>query len=91
MEDLQRISATVREHHNREESDLEKAALERVHAKRLASKEAVLVQKPDGGWQLVRLRKLDGPSRQLLLSRVYRDTEDENLGFFARVRERLNR
>ncbi|KAL4433696.1 hypothetical protein ABPG75_000137 [Micractinium tetrahymenae] len=91
MDGLQRISASVRQHQDQEASDLERAALERVHAKRLASKEAVLVHKPDGGWQLVRLRKLDGPSRQLLLSRVYRENEDEGLGFFARVRERLDR
>lgn len=41
--------------------------------------------------QLVKLRKLNATSKNLLLSRVYRQTEDEGLGFFARVRERLDR
>lgn len=57
----------------------------------LAAKEAVLVQDKRGHWQLVKLRKLTGDSRRLLMSRVYRETEDEGLGFFARVRERLDR
>lgn len=46
---------------------------------------------PSPHLQLVKLRKLDANSKHLLLSRVYRQTEDEGLGFFARVRERLDR
>ena len=42
--------------------------------------------------QVVKLRKLNAASRSLLLSRVYRGgEEDEGLGFFQRVRERLDR
>lgn len=49
------------------------------------------VQDEHGRWKVVKLRKLDPNSRDLLLSRVYRGGEDENLGFFSRVRERIDR
>lgn len=87
---LERASANAVRHREADAQDLEKAALERIHAKRLANKEAVLVQGPHC-WKLVKLRKLDATSRQLLLSRIYRETEDEGLGFFSRVRERLDK
>ncbi|PSC69400.1 Pleiotropic drug resistance 1 [Micractinium conductrix] len=67
------------------------AAAAAEHSKQLAAKEAVLVKGPNGQWQLVTLRRLDQHARQLLLSRVYRESEDEGLGFFARVRDRLDR
>ena len=58
-----------------------------------ASKQPILLASPPclPAPQLVKLRKLDAGSKKLLLSRVYRGTEDEGLGFFARVRERLDR
>lgn len=88
---LQRISASVAEHQGEEASELERAALERVHAKRLEAKEVTLVQDAQGRWQVVKLQKLNAASRSLLLSRVYRGSDDENLGFFARIRERLDK
>lgn len=44
MEALARLSASVAESHAEEQSELERAALENIHAKRLANKEAVLVK-----------------------------------------------
>ena len=87
---LRRVSADATRHREDESSDLQRAALEKIHAKRLAEKSAVLVQGPHG-WQLVKLKKLDATSRALLLSTVYRQSEDESLGFFARINERLER
>ena len=87
---IDRASIDARRQAEQEEADLQRAALEQAHAKQLAAKQAVLLQGPNG-WQLVKLRNLDPATRQLLLSKVYQDGKDEGLGFFARVRERLDR
>jgi len=87
---FQRISADFRQRQDEEQFEEERAALEQIHAKSLAAREAVLVRGPHG-WKVVKLAKLAGDDRAALLAKVYRGADDEKLGFLPRIVERLDR
>ncbi|KAL4418695.1 hypothetical protein ABPG77_008709, partial [Micractinium sp. CCAP 211/92] len=84
------ISRVSKETRDDEEADLAKAEFERLHAKALRDRTAVLVRGP-GGWKLVQLRRLKEPDRELLLKRVYANPEDEQLGFLNKTMGRMAR
>ncbi|KAL4440309.1 hypothetical protein ABPG75_003310 [Micractinium tetrahymenae] len=84
------LSRISRETQNEEAADLEKAELERLHAKALQQRTAVLVRGPRG-WQLVQLRRMKEEDRSLLLKRVYAEPEDEQLGFLNKMIARMDR
>ena len=71
--------------------ELQHAALERAFAKQLAAREVVLVQGGKDGWRVVKLRTLGAADRDALLSKVYRSPEDEKMGWFQKVAERLDK
>ncbi|KAL4421996.1 hypothetical protein ABPG77_005426, partial [Micractinium sp. CCAP 211/92] len=87
---FERLSMVSRVTHDDEAADLEKAELERLHARALHDRTSVLVRGP-AGWQLVQLRRLKEDDRTLLLKRVYAEPEDEQLGFLNKIIGRMAR